>query len=279
MNGAHVVEDASINDYHANDRYHSKTRLKDFDARGPAYFRRRWIDKSLHFGDSEALRIGRAFDTIFDSEADYERQYLVQPANLDRRTKGGKAWVAEAEMSGKEVISADDDSLIRTMKRNALQNESAVALLEGCKSQLTMRAEWCEHFGIQSRIDFTNLEGNDASGGVPYLLDLKSTRSVRGFERDIHTFAYDGQQALGRMIARELGIPKMKHFLLISEKQGGRQAQVLELTSEYVDIGEAWCRGVIGRLERCYAEDHWPVTECEYRVVEPPRWLVHQYQG
>ncbi len=277
MRDAHIVEDLGIDGYHASSGWVSKSRLGDFAKRGPRYYYRRWVTRDIRFDDSDALRLGRAFDVYFEDEGSFPSHYAVRPPGLKFSTKEGKAWRAETEAGGFEILSQDEMAMVRSMKRNTLENETARLLLEGCSAQKTLRATWSDHFGIQSRIDFTNFEGNAASGGAPYFLDLKSSRGLNGFDRDIHNFKYDAQMAMGRMIAEGLGIEGMRYFLLVSEKEGGRRAQVLELTESFVDIGEAWVREHLSKLQFHYEQDSWPVTGEEYRLVEPPKWLAYQY--
>ena len=91
----------------------------------PELYAARYEARTLGDEEGAALRFGRLFHLRVVEPGRWEREVAVQPADLDARTKAGKAWLADVEAEGREVLSAGDAALIDAMRASLLRTPAA----------------------------------------------------------------------------------------------------------------------------------------------------------
>ncbi len=271
-----LITDETIEQYHANPAL-SNSKLKDFDSLGPKAYYLRYVRGGAEKKDTAAFRTGRAFETYLLEPAVFEEWFAVKPEGHDGRKGPGKDWLKEQELAGKTVIDRDDWESFEFMAR-AIREEcqSAVELLANGIYQPTWRIDWPGVPGLQSRPDWGCEEGCARSDWKPYTLDVKTCRKldllISG--KDIITYGYHKQAAIARL-ASEQG--EAVHYLLAAEKEFPRRAMIIEISRTFVNIGEDWATYQLSKLADHYEADHWPLTVDDSIVVEPPTWLLRQY--
>lgn len=272
-----LITDETIDEYHGNPAL-SHGQLRDFSELGPRGFFLRHVRREAPRPSTKALRAGRAFETYLFEPQVFEEWFAAKPEDYSGRTNKWKDWCTEQELSGKIIVDRDDFLAFEHMRSALDECASARALLETGIYQPTWRIGWHGLPGVQSRPDFGNMEGCARSEYRPYTLDVKTTRKLAGLVsgRDVVTYGYHTQAATAR-IASEL--PECIHYLLAFEKAFPCRAMVLEVSREFVNIGEDWAMGELAKIAEHYESDYWPLTVSDSAVVEPPVWLLRQHDA
>lgn len=256
--------------YHESERV-SSSKVSTYLARGPRYYFERYVARTRKAEESEALTFGCAFeDALFAPDA-YAERYTIRPEKLDLRTKDGKAWAAEH--AGKPILRPDEAHVIKRMLMSVKENRTAHEMLDYGVAQMSA---WCDYSGLpglQTRPDWCDLEGSVATDWAPYVLDLKTTADLRTFGRSVATFGYHRQAAIARTVLRACGVKGARFFLLVVEKQAPYRAQLMELTRDYLDLGEREAKVPLGRIAAHYESELWPLVEDDCVSLDVPQWL------
>ena len=270
-----IFTDLPIDDYHASD-FVSNSKLQTFLRRGPRAYWMRYVHKSLPKEDTQALRAGSAFDTLlFDGEQVFRERFVERPAGMKFTTKAGKAWKKEQDEAGLVVIEPEDARAFEWMCAAIREHELANDLLHACDTQVSLRGAMDGLPGIQARPDGLCLQGCAASDFAPYVLDLKTTAELDQLTsgKSVVRYCYHQQMAFSQQLLRAHGIPELRYYLLAVEKTGAHRAQVIELTQDYVDLGERQITHGLQRLAAHYRTNTWPRVTEDVVVLEPPPWM------
>jgi hypothetical protein len=154
--------------------------------------------RGTYYKDSDALTFGSAYDCLlFEPEKFDERFAVMNDSKIiaeigggnPRITKAYKEWKKEfSETLGKKrILSMEEnqravDMITRLMRTNAYDLYLADAQYQ---------VEATGFIGDIPVHGFLDAKGSAAFGD--YVVDVKSTRSVKGFRRDVFTFGYDLQ--------------------------------------------------------------------------------------
>jgi hypothetical protein len=224
---------------------------------------------------SEALVFGQAFEDLVYGLPIHDR-YAVKPEGMSFATKDGKAWKADAEASGKPIISRDDYDAMVAMRDSLRENGTAMRMIEMCCKQTTFRCDYPGTPGLQSRPDWDSTEGCLDSGYQPFTLDLKSTISLAKLTsgRGVHEHGYHAQAAIAAETIARHGLARPASFLLAVEKSAPYRSQVIEVTDEWIQLGWGWCERQLERLAGHYASGDWPRTDREVVRLPPVQaWM------
>jgi hypothetical protein len=272
-----VLRTVSLDDYHAAP-YLSTSKLADYDKRGPRYFAMRHVQNK--FGptpSTEAQVFGQAFeDLVCESERLFADRYAVKPAGMKFSTKEGMAWKKAHESAGKEIITEDQRSDLYAMREALWENESAMDMIRGADTQLSIRAPYAGTPGIQSRPDWYS-SGCPRTSYNPYTLDLKTTIHFNRLRegRGVIEYRYHIQAALAHHACRVAGLgTNVESYLLVVEKCLPYRCQVLRIGDDWIAAGWEWAEAQLHKLARNYATNTWPRVESEIASLPvAPAWL------
>lgn len=224
----------------------------------------------VHGDPTPAMKAGTlAHCALLEPHALAER-YILRPADLDGRTKDGKAWLA-AVPPGIEVVSAEQMQTAQRQAEAVRALPEVGALLEHGHAEVS--AFWLddvtgEH--CKCRPDWVN----DAGDGV-VLLDLKTTQdaSPSGFPRSIANFGYhlqaawysDGyERASGRMV---LGF-----VFAVVEAEYPHAAAAYMLDDASLDKARAENRRLLDLYAACKRSGEWPGYPNTIQALALPSW-------
>lgn len=193
-------------------------------------------------------------DTFFDD-------YAVAP-EINRRTNEGKAaWEKfVAENAGKTIITADDYNTMKEMEAKLKTVSLARSLLyEDGKSEVPVF--WTDpETGEKCKAKLDRLDiGLD---GRYYIVDYKSALSAETFRFNSEIFklgyhVQSGMYSEGTQIAYNLDYRPVFLFV-VQEKKPPYAVNVIEVTDEVADAGNAQYHMLLGKLHDCKAVDIFP---------------------
>lgn len=231
--------------------------------------------------DSEALLIGRATHCAVYEPDEFGARYVVSPSfhrgmNDDTaRTKGyqgGKQSAAEwdAAHAGAEVLHPEAMARIVGMRDALASDPVSGPLLRGGRKEY--KIEWTDpETGIECRGRVDHVRGG--------LRDLKTTRSIQWFERDVARLMYHAQLAWYFDGLRHAGIAMQDAPCLIAvENEAPHDVQVLTFTEEDLDAGRRLYREALDTLFACRKNNHWPgIARGVARRVQLPTWAMDDH--
>lgn len=136
---------------------------------------------------TDAMRQGSLVDCLALTPDLFEHRYVVAPEGLDRRTRDGKAWWAEASQGKREIISHDWHVTAASIVVHLLSDSAIRPLIEQASQQIHF---WFDADGVECRY----LPDIEAPG---LLVDMKKAARVgpAGFAADAYARGYDVQMA------------------------------------------------------------------------------------
>lgn len=277
---AEIIRGLSIEAYHADLEHVSCSRLKDFAARGPAYYAERYLTGTIEREETSALVFGQAFETLVqEGHARFSETYVVKPPHArDGRTKEAKAWAAA--QAGKIILGEDEmDAMLRMHATlNATEElRDGMDLVRQCEPQVTLRGAM-HGVPIQCRPDWAHLDDF-----APYTVDLKTTKDLGDLVDEatgecgpaLIRLGYHVQAALVRRLMAQNGFPDATAYLLIVEKQPAYRAAFVNIES-LLAAGERYLDEHLPRLAACLTEKRFPRAPRGIVQLRAPRWLDPQ---
>lgn len=271
-----IIDDEPIEVYHARP-YASSSKLKDFLARGHAYYKREYLRPpeapSPVRESTDAQTFGQAFEdaVLFRDDMDkWHDRYTVRPPGLDLRTNKGKEWKATVPAHA-TILTHAEGYAIERMVHNTFANKTARAMIENAVPQRTLRevnlsGAWEHVPGLQGRPDYLG-DGVVQTSGLAYSLDLKAMSDFQMFVggQHIEKFAYDMQAA----IVKEL-LPHVEPYCLLAEKVSPWRVVVVEFPDELLAHGAMLLDRGMSLLSVAHRDGDWPLHPCEMVTAGVP---------
>ena len=262
MNLGKILDESSF-DYHANEAI-SHSKLETFRKR-PLLFRKRYIDKALAPESSAAFIMGSALHCAVLEPDEYQFRYVVAP-DVDRRTKAGKEeWAAfQAQNAGKEVISREDNEVVKRMADACRSHPIAADLLEQGEAEVTWRVQ-DGSLTLQCRTDWINTKDN-------FILDVKTTEYLSDFARLSVNYGYHRQAAFYTQLMAKLGSTNLDFYFLAVEKREPFGTILFKADTDYLSAGYHENEVDLGRLAQCYETGIWPNMPTTIEKLSLPAW-------
>ena len=233
--------------YHAHSAV-SKSHL-DLVAKSPLHYWSRYLDPNrLPQEPTAAMAIGSAVHTHVLELDQWDAQYVVAPAGIDRRTKVGKAeWdVFQTAIGTRTVISREDADLVMRIGRSVLSHPAAAYLL-GLPGKAETTHMWTDEIsGLQCkcRPDWLLDDGS-------MIVDLKTTTedaSPKEFQRSIAKWRYHCQASWYLDGVQHATGKRPEQFVFIAvEKKPPYACAVYVADAQMIEIGAQTARAEIGR--------------------------------
>jgi exodeoxyribonuclease VIII len=267
-----------------NETYHrhpaiSKSRL-DSIARSPLHYWAKHLDPNRWPAEATpAMVIGSAVHTFVLEHDEWDVNYAVTPAGINRRTNAGKAeWDVFTKAAGtRTVISREDADLVGKISEGVFNHPAANGLLS-----LPGKAE--------SSLFWTDAEtGLECKCRPDYLLDdgstivdLKTTESASpaDFMQSIAKWRYHVQAAWYLHGVEQATGKRPEQFVFVCvEKRPPFACAVYVAAPEMVQIGWDTARANLNRLAECMAADAWPGYSDQVELINLPAWMRPKADG
>jgi exodeoxyribonuclease VIII len=264
--------------YHAHSAV-SKSHL-DLVAKSPLHYWSRYLDPNrVPQEPTAAMQIGSAVHTHILELDQWDAQYVVAPAGIDRRTKVGKAeWeVFQTAIGTRTVISREDADLVMRIGRSVLSHPAAAYLL-GLPGKAETTHMWVdEATGLQCkcRPDWLLDDGS-------MIVDLKTTEdaSPRFFQKSIAQWRYHCQASWYLDGLQHATGKRPEQFVFIAvEKKPPYVCAVYVADAQMIEIGRDTARRDLDKLNLCKAADYWPGYSDQVEVINLPPWMRPKADG
>lgn len=220
---------------------------------------------------SDAMLFGRAAHHLLLGEAAFRQQFAIRPEKWDSwRTKDAKAWKAEAEEAGLDVLIPSNLDAIRGMAKGLGAHPMVRAgILNGLIEHTMIAQDPVTGIWIKIRPDAIPTDSGDYS-------DLKTCADItdEGLENAIGRDGLFMQGAMVRYVCKLLGLPFQSFTLVFSEKTAPHCVQVRTLIDSDLDLGEDAMRAALDHYAACAKRSVWPGpgddgTDAQYISMKP----------
>jgi hypothetical protein len=220
---------------------------------------------------SEALSVGDALHkAVLEPEAfdnHFDDFYMYSPTKgLDTKA----ACEARAMNPDKILLNEDMVEKIKRMREAIYRHKLANHLLQICNQRELSGVAADADLGIcrKVRIDACQGVGNPGEEWSPYLVDIKTTRNIIDFHRDIRNFNYDIQAAFyldtDAMIT---GKPRGTFIFIAVSNTPPYCARVYGLVPEQIEKARDIYKRRLAALATAFLEKSWDAWDHEMEPV------------
>lgn len=264
-------------EYHAS-RAISASGLK-LIKQSPLHYWARYLDPNREPDQpTPVMKLGTAVHTALLEPHLFDKQYVVLPEGIDKRSKDGKALFAEIEVSGVEPLKPEQMQQIRRTQEAAFSHPMIRILLSRPERMIEKSMYWTdEETGVlcKMRPDFMLPPGLDRFPHG-YVMDLKTTadanplefpRQVWNLEMLIQAAWYtDGYM---QIFKTELPPP---FVWFAQEKESPFANKPYRATTAQIEYGRREYRRLLTIYAECAASNKWPSYGTEIADLELPSW-------
>ena len=262
--------------YHADRTAASSTWLKIIDEKTPFHLRS-YLD-SPPAAPSDALVIGAATDCLIFEPELWDKQFVVAPATLNRRTNAGKEEWAKLMASDRTLVTnKQHGEALQTAKAIRMNPVMADVLKRGTAQQVVIWNDPVTNLKCKCKSDWYDEE--DAT-----LYDLKTARAASPdeFSKAIHNFRYHIQAAFYTDGYIAAGLPVRRFVFGVMEKPDGRNTHEAdpklmawyELSAADMKAGQDSYTSALSAINFCIMNNEWAGYTNHIVQISRPPWAT-----
>lgn len=216
------------------------------------------IDKT----ESSGFSLGRAWDETITGTP----SFVVRPADLDGRTKEGKAWLAEN--ADKSILKVEEsEALGRMIARIPSEIATMFALAKSEDAfQLVGRVPLAHGLTVQCRLDML-------LGRIAY--DLKTTsKKLNDFESEAYKYGYHIQAGWYMLVCQMAGFPLDGFRFIVTETKSPYRTVEFIPDSEFLGFGFAYAAKALQLMQDAFAKDNWNDPTTGPMTLSLPKWAT-----
>lgn len=214
---------------------------------------------------TKALLMGTLAHLAILEPEKLDAAFVVKPADIDLRTKDGKAW--RASIGTTPVLDQGDADALMGMRDAVAEHEAAQALLRGASYEVSLWAEdEATGLPIKGRIDAI---GNGVIADVKTCEDA----SAPGFGAAAARFLYDLSAAHYCTLANANNMAVERFYWIAVEKAAPFAVAVYEPSEEVLARGYRLAEAALKRVAECCESSEWPGYPSS-AVLQYPAWAL-----
>lgn len=239
----------------------------------PAYAWGLWSGNPNHFEDEEtpATGFGTAFHMLLLEPEEFKAAYALAPEGMNFTTKEGRAFKAEAEAAGREVIAHKAFLRMQRMKDEIAAHRIGRLILERkAKAEATMIARDPETgLWLKCRPDLLMPD----APALTVNLKTANKPNPRAWQRQASDLGYHISAAFTRRVAKLLGLHDALPYAFLVV---GSKAPHLPFVATLKDSAMAWGDLIVTRALRTFADclesGKWPGYADDVIEIDLPPW-------
>lgn len=220
--------------------------------------------------ETAALIFGRAYHCFrLEGQTEFTKRFRVKPEGFDGRTREGKAWAAENDIPGIDLLSHTQMQAIVSMYDAVSRHpQAAKAFTDGKPEQSMFTRDPVTNIWLKCRPDWLGADSR-------FLPNLKTTICAKAdaFEVDAHRRGYHQSAALTQDIARAVGIEDPVPYLVIQEKTPPYLVEIATFEDEALEWGRILNRKAIDTFAHCMEAGEWPGYADNVITIRMPQWM------
>lgn len=201
-----------------------------------------------------------------------EMMPAIRPEGLDGRTKEGKAWKAEAEATGRTVMTADEHKALSRICENLSNDPDWVAAITSPKKEISAFS----NVTVGGKTVLAKCRADLIPAGNA-IIDLKTARDVSPdafswavFRYGYHLSAHHYLQTANTVLKANGEPPKTSMLFYAIESSAPFQFRKYLLSEKYFLLADSlWCKAV-ELYHDCLESGLWPGFPNSIGILEPP---------
>jgi exodeoxyribonuclease VIII len=219
-----------------------------------------------------AMRAGTLAHCAILEPDELQMRYVVRPADIDGRTKEGKAWLAEALLSRREVVTAAEMATAQAQRAAVLEVPELASLLgAGLAEQSIFWTDTATGVECKARPDWVHT----LPDGRAILVDVKTTPDVApdSFAKSVANFGYHRQAAFYTEGYRRATGVEVAAFIFAAVTNGYPYvAAAFLLHEDALERGTRECVALLRKYAECKETNTWPRPAEGVTVLNLPAW-------
>lgn len=244
--------------------------LKILAGQTPAHYRA-WVEEATKEKETPALIFGRALHSLVLEPSKFHREFALQPAFGDLRTKAAResrdAWLADHP--GVTTLTEDEWSRLQGMAKAVREHPIAGKFfIDGMPEATCVYDDPRTGLRCKARMDYWRED-------LWMIGDLKSTEdaSPRAFARSVVNYGYHIQDAHYSEGPRVIfGNDAPKFLFVVVEKSAPYAVGVYMLDVDAAIRGHELRDRAMDTLDRCLRTDEWPGLPAVVNTLSLPGW-------
>lgn len=232
----------------------------------PIEYKNRYIDKVLHFKQSDAMDFGSALHCKILEPEDFDNRFIQKPDGINLTTKPGKEW--KETIGNKKIVSSDDLRLIGALSSRALDVIPFEWFTAQHAKEIALTSEYKPDIFLKSKIDWLLEFENKIIN-----CDLKTIQSIddRSILRNMKDFGYDIQTAFyDKVIGYNYNKPVESYLLFLAKSTGN--VRLINVTN-FAKNAHAKTFEAVDRLLKAKATNRWISPYADVSELEIPAWF------
>ena len=249
------------------------TNLKHLWDECPAYAYALWSGnpRAERDEDTAAKDFGSAFHMLLLEPENFDRAYAVKPDGMTFATKEGKAWRAEQEESGREIITAaEHERMLRMCEEIELHPTGQLVVARKAMAEATMAAQDPETgLWLKARPDLLMTDA------PPMAVNLKTAArpNPRLWQRQASDLGYHVSAAFTRRVARLVGLDaSLPYAFLVVGSKPPHLPFVATLKDSAMAWGDLIVTAALRRFADCLSSGKWPGYADAVVEIDLPAW-------
>lgn len=248
--------------------------IVNYEVECPAYAWSFWRGNPNRIASepTPAMALGTAAHAYILEGADaFHARYVVQPEEIDLRTKAGKAW--RDEVGDRHLIRFSDHMRIMDMRDALMAQPDARRLLEaGGRAEVTMVARDPETgLTLLCRPDLYI-----SRAGLAVNLKTTASPAPPAWRRTCANLRYDLGDAMFRLVAGLLGVQRPSHAFMVVGSQAPHLGYVAALSAEAASAADQQLRQILRRFADSVSRNDWPGYSAGILEIGLPAWAANE---
>lgn len=265
MQASGIYDNIPIDDYHAMEGLSSTGVSLMLDC--PKRYWHAYINPDRQKLDTKALRMGQAVHQIVLEPDLFRQNFYVLNEDVDLRTKAGKAIYESAleKAEGRTVLKKNEIEEIMeislAVKKHMIWSRVGKGLIEHTLL-------WnLPPFGIRlkSRPDFHNDN---------VIIDLKTTNSIKTFQRSMWNMGYYRQAAMQIDGLQALTGEKRHFAFFVVEKTAPYLTACFTLDEDSIEQGRREVKRAAELYQECLTNNDWPGYAETFQLLKLPAFAI-----
>lgn len=270
IEGIHSGIDIEV--YHASEGISSSGMNKILDC--PARYYHHYIAKNLDAYEAEEATkekqkyvLGSALHCLLLEPHLFDIQFHSLDRKLNLRTKVDKEFLKDIHIiyPTKKILTLSETKHLYGMYESAKKHPLWAKIKNGKREQSIFWQDGIYKTQLRTRPDIYD---------DMYIVDLKTTRSIKGFKRSILDYGYHRQAALQiDGLEKFTGRRRFFGFFAI-ESMPPYLSKTFTLSQRYLDLGRREYLDAAALYSECLLYNNWPGYDVTFDTIDAPEWAV-----
>lgn len=223
--------------------------------------------------ERDKFKVGTALHMLILEPTKFEQTFYVMTEEVNLSTNIGKEKYAEAERlaNGREIIRAGDWTDIEEMAKSARSHSVWESLKDGKAEHSLYWNSGALKTRLRARPDIYNNF---------MIMDVKTTDSIRNFQRSIYQFGYHRQAAMqidGLKHLDPVGDTGERLFaFFVIEKKAPYLTACFTLDKESLNQGRIEYKDGANKYSTCLKDNNWEGYNPKFEVTSLPQWAINK---